>query len=62
MRASSSSTTINISSPQCHNRSSLTETISEKFKEIEEADTTGFLQYMDDQVHDTWDNAKAVML
>lgn len=41
---------------------SITDTISEKFKEIEQADATGFLQYMDDQVHDTWDNAKAAMV
>ncbi|KAI8340375.1 hemolysin-III related-domain-containing protein [Choanephora cucurbitarum] len=65
MCTSSSSTTVNISSPQCHNRPrshSLTDTINEKLREIEEADSTGFLQYMDDQVHDTWDNAKAAML
>jgi hypothetical protein len=65
LKASTSSSTITISSPTCHNRSrsqSITETMSEKFREMEEADTTGFLQYMDDQVHDTWDNAKAVMV
>lgn len=53
------------SSPKCQKRArsqSITDTISEKFKEIEQADATGFLQYMDDQVHDTWDNAKAAMV
>lgn len=53
------------SSPKCQKRArsqSITDTISEKFKEIEQADSTGFLQYMDDQVHDTWDNAKAAMV
>lgn len=69
LKASTSSSTISISSPTCHNRSrsqSISETtastMSEKLKEMEEADSTGFLQYMDDQVHDTWDNAKAVMV
>lgn len=41
---------------------SITEKINEKFKEIEQTDSTGILQYMDDQVHDTWDNAKAAMV
>ncbi|KAI8992437.1 hypothetical protein BDB01DRAFT_717149 [Pilobolus umbonatus] len=36
--------------------------VSERLKELEAADTTGFLQYMDDQVHDTWDSAKAVVI
>lgn len=34
----------------------------EKYIEMEEADTTGFLHYMDEQVHDTWDSAKALMI
>lgn len=67
LKASTSSSTISISSPHNRPRSqSITETtfstMSEKFKEMEEADTSGFLRYMDDQVHDTWDNAKAVMV
>lgn len=41
---------------------SIMTSVGEKFKQIEEADTTGFLQYVDDQVHDTWDNAKAAMI
>lgn len=60
------------SSPSCQIRSrsqsivdtssSILSSVGEKFKEMEEADTTGFLQYMDDQVHDTWDSAKAAMI
>ncbi|KAG0174623.1 hypothetical protein DFQ30_003611 [Apophysomyces sp. BC1015] len=36
--------------------------VNSTIKEIEDADTTGFLKYVDDQVHETWDNAKAVMV
>lgn len=32
-----------------------------KIKEIEDKDSTGFLHYMDDQVHDTWNGAKSVV-
>jgi hypothetical protein len=71
LKESSSSSSVHLS-PSCQNRSrsqsiadassSIISSVGEKFKEIEEADTTGFLQYMDDQVHDTWDNAKAAMI
>ncbi|KAI7902826.1 hemolysin-III related-domain-containing protein [Cokeromyces recurvatus] len=64
MNASVSSSR-SISTQSCKNRSrsqSIKETVSQKFKEMEHADTTGFIQYMDDQVHDTWDNAKAAMV
>lgn len=36
--------------------------IGEKFHQMEEEDTTGFLHFMDEQVHDTWDSAKAVVI
>lgn len=36
--------------------------IGEKFHQMEEEDTTGFLHYMDEQVHDTWDSAKALVI
>ncbi|KAI8098569.1 hemolysin-III related-domain-containing protein [Halteromyces radiatus] len=32
-----------------------------KIKEIEDKDSTGFLHYMDDQVHDTWNGAKSAV-
>ncbi|KAJ8659125.1 hypothetical protein O0I10_005164 [Lichtheimia ornata] len=36
--------------------------VNSKIKEIEDADSTGFLRYMDDQVHETWDSAKAAVV
>ncbi|KAI7873033.1 hemolysin-III related-domain-containing protein [Spinellus fusiger] len=36
--------------------------VNSKIKEIEDADTTGFLRYMDDQVTETWDTAKAAVV
>ncbi|KAF7728227.1 hypothetical protein EC973_006508 [Apophysomyces ossiformis] len=36
--------------------------VNSTIKEMEDADTTGFLKYVDDQVHETWDSAKAVMV
>ena len=36
--------------------------VNKKIKEIEDADSTRILQYMDDQVHETWDCAKAAMI
>lgn len=36
--------------------------VNSKIKEIEDADSTGFLRYMDDQVHETWDTAKAAVV
>ncbi|KAI7888849.1 hemolysin-III related-domain-containing protein [Mucor mucedo] len=36
--------------------------VGEKFHQMEEEDTTGFLHFMDEQVHDTWDSAKAVVI
>ncbi|CAO3618050.1 unnamed protein product [Cunninghamella echinulata] len=33
-----------------------------KIKEIEDKDTTGFLHYVDDQVHDTWNGAKSAVV
>lgn len=59
------------SSPSCHIRSrsqsitdgsSIMSSVGEKIKEIEEADSTSFLQFMDEQVHETWDTAKAAMI
>lgn len=50
------------SQPNKDDSTSIMTSVGEKFKEIEEADTTGFLQYVDVQVHDTWDNAKAAMI
>lgn len=59
------------SSPSCQIRSrsqsitdgsSIMSSVGEKIKEIEEADSTGFLQFMDEQVHETWDTAKAAMI
>lgn len=36
--------------------------VNSKFREIEDADSSGFLRYMDDQVHETWDIAKAAVV
>ncbi|KAI8374494.1 hemolysin-III related-domain-containing protein [Radiomyces spectabilis] len=36
--------------------------LASKIKMIEHADKTGFLRYMDDQVHEKWDAAKAAMV
>lgn len=66
------STTTSVSSPSPSTRSrsqsnkdestTFANSVGEKFKKIEESDSTGFLQYVDDQVHDTWDNAKSAMI
>ncbi|KAI8144154.1 hemolysin-III related-domain-containing protein [Fennellomyces sp. T-0311] len=53
-----------------HSTSSCTPTIAaqlfasvnSKIKEIEDADSSGFLRYVDDQVHETWDIAKAAVV
>ncbi|KAH8555696.1 hemolysin-III related-domain-containing protein [Umbelopsis sp. PMI_123] len=36
--------------------------VNSKLREIEDADTTGILRYVDDQVHEKWDTAKAAMV
>ncbi|ORY96858.1 hemolysin-III related-domain-containing protein [Syncephalastrum racemosum] len=40
----------------------LWESVNSKIKEIEDADSTGFLRYMDDHVQETWDTAKAAVV
>lgn len=40
----------------------LWESVNSKIKEIEDADSTGFLRYMDDHVQETWDSAKAAVV
>ncbi|KAG1443549.1 hypothetical protein G6F56_010632 [Rhizopus delemar] len=42
--------------------SQIISTVNKKMKEIEEGDSTHLLQYVDDQVHETWDSAKAAMV
>lgn len=36
--------------------------VNSKIREIEDADSTGILRYMDDQVHEKWDTAKAAVI
>ncbi|KAI9014597.1 hemolysin-III related-domain-containing protein [Phycomyces nitens] len=53
--------------PRRHSQSfavttSMAASVNSKIKEIEDADTTGFLRYMDDQVTETWDTAKAALV
>lgn len=36
--------------------------VNHKIREIEDADSTGILRYVDDQVHEKWDTAKAAVV
>ena len=36
--------------------------VNSKIREIEDADSTGILRYVDDQVHEKWDTAKAAVV
>ncbi|GAB5589200.1 inc metabolism membrane protein [Umbelopsis nana] len=36
--------------------------VNSKIREIEDADSTGILRYVDDQVHEKWDTAKAAVI
>ncbi|RUS23678.1 hemolysin-III related-domain-containing protein [Jimgerdemannia flammicorona] len=40
----------------------LLHTVNTKLRQIEDADATGILRYVDDHVHETWDTAKAAMV
>lgn len=36
--------------------------VNSKIREIEDADSTGILRFVDDQVHEKWDTAKAAVI
>ncbi|KAG2221068.1 hypothetical protein INT45_009726 [Circinella minor] len=65
-----SSLTVPHNRNRSHSTSSCTPTIAaqllasvnSKIREIEDADSSGFLRYVDDQVHETWDTAKAAVV
>lgn len=42
--------------------SQLLHSVNSKLRQIEDADTTGILRYVDEQVHETWDTAKAAVV